>query len=383
MKKISKFLSIILTLIMVISIIPMSAITSHAYVDSGSCGDNVTWSYNTSTYTLTISGTGSMYDYDWNNRPWESYEDKIKTVIINDGVTTIGDFAFYYCTNLKSVTIPNGMSMINDSAFYACESLTSIIIPDSVTTISDYAFRYCGLMSITIPDSVTTIGWATFANCYNLKSIIVDSNNQYYSSDECGVLLNKYKTTLIQYPIGNERKDYTIPDSVTRIGDWAFGECQSLTNVIISDNVTTIGLSAFYWCDNLADVFYSGTEEQWETISIGGENYALLRSTIHYNYHMHKYNKVITYPTCTEQGYTTYTCECGDTYIDNYVDVTGHADHDGDGYCDMDNELLDATKNCSCNCHKSGISNFFFKFALFFQKIFGSNKTCSCGVAHY
>ena len=196
MKTTNKILSTVLAIVMIISIIP---ITASAATYSGTCGDNLTWTYDSSTYTLTISGTGDMYDYKSNNRPWESYEDKIKTVVINDGVTTIGDFAFYYCTNLKSVTIPNGMSMINDSAFYACESLTSIIIPDSVTTISDYAFRYCGLMSITIPDSVTTIGWATFANCYNLKSIIVDSNNQYYSSDECGVLLNKYKTTLIQY----------------------------------------------------------------------------------------------------------------------------------------------------------------------------------------
>ncbi len=381
MKITNKILSIILAILMVLSIIPITV--NAADPTSGTCGENLTWTFDSLTYTLTLSGTGAMYDYKSNNRPWESYIEDIQTVIINDGAITIGDFAFYYCKNLKSVTIPNGVSIINDSAFYACESLTSVKIPDSVTTVCDYAFRYCGLLSVTIPDSVTTIGWATFANCYNLTSIIADSNNQYYSSDECGVLFNKDKTTLIQYPIGNERKSYTLPDGVTTIGDWAFGECQSLTNVIISDNVTTIGLSAFYWCDNLADVFYSGTEEQWKAVSIGGENYALLRATIHYNYHMHKYNEVITGPTCTEQGYTTYTCECGDTYIDNYVDATGHADNDGDGYCDADNELLDPSVECECNCHKDGITNFFFKLILFFQRIFGANKECACGVIHY
>jgi hypothetical protein len=87
MKKISKFLSIILTMIMVISIIPMSNITSSAATYSGTCGDNLTWIFDDSTGTLTISGTGAMYDYSYNNRPWESYEDSIKKVVINNGVT--------------------------------------------------------------------------------------------------------------------------------------------------------------------------------------------------------------------------------------------------------------------------------------------------------
>lgn len=380
MKESIKILSIFLAILMVMSIV---TITASAETVSGTCGDNITWTYDEPTYTLTISGTGAMHDYKSDNRPWESYIEDIQTVIINDGVTTIGDFAFYYCINLKSVTIPNGVSIINDRAFYACESLASIKIPDSVTTVCDYAFRYCGLMSVTIPDSVTTIGWSTFANCYNLTSIMVDSNNQYYSSDEYGVLFNKDKTTLIQYPISNTRTSYIIPNKVTTIGDWAFGECQKLTSVMIPDNVITIGLSAFYWCDNLTDIFYSGTEEQWKAVSIGGENYALLRATIHYNYCIHDYNAIITSPTCSEQGYTTYTCECGDTYVDDYVDATGHADNDGDGYCDADNELLDPTVECDCNCHKDGFAKLIWNIRMLFSRIFGINKVCKCGVGHY
>ena len=97
----------------------------------------------------------------------------------------------------------------------------------------------------------------------------------------------------------------------------------------------------------------------------------------------HTYESVTIPPTCTEQGYTLYTCPCGDSYVDNYVDAIGHIDNDGNGYCDADNELLDLTLNCGCNCHKSGIRKFFFKFALFFQRIFGANKNCGCGVTHY
>mgnify|MGYP003293155333 CR=1 FL=1 len=143
----------------------------------------------------------------------------------------------------------------------------------------------------------------------------------------------------------------------------------------------------------------------------------------------HTYNAVITLPTCEDEGYTTYTCECGDSYKSDYtsanghtsttpveenyvaptctengskdmvvycsicdeeisretvtLEATGHSDNDGNGYCDDCNELLDPTVECDCSCHKSGITKFFFNFILFFQKLFGSNKDCACGIAHY
>ena len=325
MKKISKFLSIILTLIMVSSIISMSAITSNA-ATSGTCGNNVTWSYDTSICTLTITGTGAMYNYSYDvnsgyNRPWESYEDSIKKVVINDGVTTIGNYAFYGCKSLTSVTIGDSVTIIgyeafdntayyNNSsnwennvlyigkhlikaketlsgpytikegtktieghAFACCDNLTSVTIPDSVTTIDGMAFYGCNsLTSVIIPDSVMIIGYWAFNSCNSLTSITVDSNNQYYSSDEYGVLFNKDKTTLIQYPTGNTRTIYTIPNSVTTIGDDAFAHCDSLTSVTIPDSVITIGGRVFGWTFNLKTIRYSGTEEEWEKISIGADN---------------------------------------------------------------------------------------------------------------
>ncbi len=100
----------------------------------------------------------------------------------------------------------------------------------------------------------------------------------------------------------------------------------------------------------------------------------------------HDYNSVVVSPTCTEQGYTTYTCECGDNYVDDYVDTTGHADNDGDGYCDECSETVEVENppdDCDCGCHKSGIRKVIYIIILFFQRLLGLNKTCDCGVAHY
>ncbi|MGI6265294.1 MAG: leucine-rich repeat protein, partial [Acutalibacteraceae bacterium] len=137
---------------------------------SGTCGDNLTWNYNSSTKTLTISGTGAMADYTLFTRaPWNTYHSSITTVTISNSVTSIGDYAFYNCTGMTSVTIPDSVTRIGNSAFYYCTKLTSITIPDSVTSIGNYAFYNCTkLTSITIPDSVTSMGSGAFDSCSNV-----------------------------------------------------------------------------------------------------------------------------------------------------------------------------------------------------------------------
>ena len=204
-----------------------------ASAQSGTCGYNLTWTL--SNGTLTISGTGAMKDYySYSRSPWYDYRSSIKSVIINDGVTSIGVCAFDGCSSLTSVTIPN-----------------------SVTRIEDYAFSDCSkLTSITIPNSVTRIGYS-FYGCKSLTSINVDSNNPNYSSVD-GVLFNKEKTTLVAYP-GGKQGAYTIPNSVTSIGYTAFHGCSSLTSVTIPNSVTSIGESAFYGCDKLVDVYCYAT----------------------------------------------------------------------------------------------------------------------------
>ena len=167
--------------------------------ESGTCGKHLEWKL-TDEGVLTITGTGEMQDWNDYSSPWYENE-SVKQVIIGDGVTTIGDWAFSYCRALTSITIPNSVTTIGDNAFESCSSLTSITIPNSVTTIGDYAFSYCrALTSVIISNSVTTIGERTFANCYSLTSV-------------------------------------TIPSSVTRIEDGAFSDCGNVKQ-ITSEAVT-------------------------------------------------------------------------------------------------------------------------------------------------
>lgn len=263
MKRTNKFLSVLLSLLMIISIIPMSTITASAdayFPTSGTCGESLTWSFDEATRTLTIDGIGEMTNFSSGGHPWEDYENSIISVKIGDYVTTIGSYAFYNCNSLTSITIPNNITTIGYGAFYYCNSLTDITISDSVTTIESFAFSCCeSLTSITIPENISRIDSCVFRYCTSLENIKVNSNNQYYSSDEHDVLFNKNKTTLIQYPIGNTRKSYSIPDSVKTIEDNAFSSCTYLTKVSIPDSVTTIGSYTFSDCSNLTSVTLSNS----------------------------------------------------------------------------------------------------------------------------
>ena len=193
--------------------------------------------------TLTISGT-DMPDYNTSNKrtPWYSRREEIKKVVIEDGVTNIGKYAFYVCTNLTSITIPNSVTSIGSQAFWDCENLTSITIPNSVTSIESQAFWNCvNLPSITIPNSVTSIGSQAFYSCYGLSSIIVEEGNKYYDSrDNCNAIITtKYNTLIIGC------KNTVIPNSVTSIGSEAFQYCEGLCSITIPNSVASIGLRAF------------------------------------------------------------------------------------------------------------------------------------------
>ena len=196
------------------------------FAASGTCGDNLTWDLTNG--VLIISGTGAMTNYSSSsNIPWYSSRSSIASVVINDGVTSIGENAFQFCRSLTSVSIGNSVTSIGKEAFYGCSGLTSLTIPNNVISIGDGAFNNCmSLASMSIGNSVTSIGNYAFYVCNSLTSL-------------------------------------TIPNSVTSIGNYAFDGCSSLVSVTIPNSVTSIGDGAFYNCSTLNSIYYNGSLEEW------------------------------------------------------------------------------------------------------------------------
>ena len=216
---------------------------------SGTCGESATWSL--ANGVLTISGTGAMKNYSYASTPWYKYREDITAVIIENGVTSIGDDAFYNCTGITSVTIPSSVTSIRDDAFQNCDGLTNVTIPNSVTSIGDYAFYNCNnLTSVTIGSGVTSIGDYMFSYCNNLTSIVVDeANSKYDSRDGCNAIIYTSSNNLTA-----GCKNTTIPGSVTSIGSNALHGCTGLTSITIPNSVTKIGDYAFADCRDLASV---------------------------------------------------------------------------------------------------------------------------------
>ena len=233
-------------------------------IASGECGkngDNLTWVL-TGDGTLTISGSGEMENYtDSSVAPWYSNRTKILSAVVEPGVESVGNYAFYSCLKLASVSLPGGVKSIGESAFQDCAKLTAVEIPEGVTSIGSSAFSGCsGLTSVTIPDGVTSIG-------------------------------------------GN-----------------AFWYCSSLSSVTIPESVTSIGSAAFQACSRLKHVYYGGSDLQWKEIEIGKYNSELTKATIHYaSTHAHNVEHVPgKAASCTETGNLEYwLCSiCGKYFTD-------------------------------------------------------------------
>ena len=261
-------------------------------LDSGRCGENVTWVFDEATETLTISGSGKMHDYSPNDgieAPWKRYaystfSYSIKKIYIKDGVTSIGSYAFTTCKNLISIEIPNSVTSIGEGAFWGCTELTTFVIPNSVTNIGQKAFYgtqwyknqgkliYAGnvfyedhtgnqvrelkagttgiadgafstnsaLTSVTIPNSVKSIGKKAFEGCSNLPSIVIPRS----------------VTSIGEYAFSGctSLASINIPSGVTSIENGTFYDCSGLTSVGIPYGITSIGDYTFFSCTNLTSV---------------------------------------------------------------------------------------------------------------------------------
>ena len=255
------------------------------------CGEAVDWYFTPDTGTLTICFAGPMDDYDGElDGPWWDLREQVQHVVVQEGVTTIGNSAFPQFNQLKTVTLPQGITSIGRLAFQLCEALESINIPDTVTSIGEAAFNGTSkLAKICIPKSVEAIGPAAFEGSLYRTAYEVDPENPYFSSDLVGNLYNKEKTKLIMAP--NYMKAVVIPASVTEIGDGVFA--------------LSTHMNAIYFC---------GTEEQWNAMKIGLRN-EHMPATVYVGVSKERdcaagnhiaVTKEGKAPTCTEEGSSGY-----------------------------------------------------------------------------
>lgn len=297
-----KALALLALLAAACCLLTFSAAAESAVVESGACGKNLTWTLDAAG-TLTVSGTGAMKDYNGfpGSAPWYSNRDSIKAVVIESGVTSIGEYAFYGCSSLTSITIPEGVTTIGGRAFYGCSRLTdvsitdldawcridfadysanpmyyaknirldgqkivSVTVPEGVTEVKAYTFYgFQNLIQVTLPEGVTTIGEDAFSGCSSLSSITlpksvtaIGGSAFWGCSSLSSITIPEGVTTIgkAAFRDCDSLTSITIPESVTTIGDDAFYGCSSLTGITIPEGVTAIGDSAFYGCSRLTSI---------------------------------------------------------------------------------------------------------------------------------
>ena len=239
-------------------------------VESGKCGDDLTYTItgdDANGYTLTISGTGDMYDYTWDeNAPWYDERKNVVKVVIEDGVTSIGNYSFYYYVKLKTIEIKSEINRIGDGAFYSCKNMNAV----------------------KLPESVTNIGYSAFDGCSSLEEIV-------------------------------------IPDGIDSIGEYAFSNCWKLTLVTIPEGIARIYKSTFY-ASRLEVIRFTGSEEEWNQFDFEASD--INNATVYYNYdpnHTHSYEEsIIKEATCVETGEKILVCKfCGESSKEE-IPATGH-----------------------------------------------------------
>ena len=258
----------ILTALFISTILVIMCILSVSAAESGTCGKNLTWTLENG--TLTISGTGDMDDYDKNITytivdgkavpvsterlaPW--YDDRltITSIVVEDGVTSIGVAAFYNCTKVKSVQLSEGLTKIDNYAFENCGALCELVLPQSLTFLGTSALADTNIKAITISKKLTDIRIGAFREGA-LSSITVDPENAKFCVED-GLLLSKDKTMLYCYPAARQDANYTLPNYVTRIGAYAFSGNDSLRTVTLQEPLKTIDAGAFESCPNLEGIY--------------------------------------------------------------------------------------------------------------------------------
>ena len=285
MKK--RLLSILLVLLTALTLLPLGALAD----DNNKCGENLTWEFKGG--TLSIDGTGDMYDYSEDYlAPWNEHCLEITNVTISDGVTSIGSYAFCYCS-VKSITLPFGLKHIGASAFFNCPNIQQINIPDSVEHIDPYAFSFCkGLHTVQLPSSLTLISEELFAECDNLKNLSIPD-----TVTEIGANAFLRCTAFILEK---------LPAGIKSIGDAAFANCGNIESLALPGTLESIGEAAFNGTA-IDKANFDGTPERWT--AIGGDACCIAQDKIDFLEHTcdfsgWKYDEHKHWQQCTSCGKT-------------------------------------------------------------------------------
>lgn len=244
----TRFLALVMALALLLCMTPAVS----AAEDSGTCGKKLEWSF--SGDTLTITGTGDMTDFSESTMsPWHAYRSEIARVQLPEGLTRIGDLAFYDCSALEFVSMPDSVTEVGWHAFAGCTAMTMLDLSSNLKVIEDGAFRECtALLSVRLPKSLTEIGYRGFYRCESLTEITVPA-----SVKELGNCVFAFCYNLI-------RADIQAP--IASLPVWTFYGCSRLTDVILPATLKSVDEFAFYDCDGLSNVVYTGSEKNKEQI---------------------------------------------------------------------------------------------------------------------
>ena len=212
---------------------------------TGKCGDNLYFEFDEDSGTLSITGTGAMYDYEW-DMPWRGYSERILKVELSDGLTTLGKGAFTCCGNLKSIDLPDTLTTISDHALEECHALTSLTIPASVKYIGVYAICACvSLTDLVLSEGLETIDMYAFMGCHALKNVVLPESLKHLGGGA------------FEYCTGLEEAQ--LPETLETVPWHTFIDCTSLKEIVIPKTVTEISYYAFAGCTALEDVTFEGT----------------------------------------------------------------------------------------------------------------------------
>lgn len=268
MKKTVKLLLAVLLLMNVAAVVNADKV-------GGTCGSGVTWEFDSG--ILTISGTGAMDDYtekEDDYLPWMEYRSDIRGIVVENGVTAVGDYAFAACTSAEVVQLPDTLSSVGKHAFEECYALSEITIPSGVVSVGEYAFSGSGLADIVLPDGITKIEKYTFESCRDLLSITIPEN----------------VTVIDEYAFYNcvAMKIANITGNVTEIGKYAFYNCKEMLAAVVPATLKTVQINAFQSCSKLAYVYYNGTAAEWDKISVNRTGNNSLKNAANKYYFDHK-----------------------------------------------------------------------------------------------